>query len=176
MRESIPRQVDKKSRVPEEEIGIWDSRSRDRGLEFSRRRKGQTSFFSTFLSLSHIKRFFFFFSLSLDLMITQQTTHFKLGTRDYITTMYPAWGQFLLPESEVTQWCLTLCNTMGCSLPGSSIHGIFQARVLEWIAISFSRGSYWPRDWTQVSCIAGTCFTFWTHGSLVKTFWLILLS
>ena len=44
-------------------------------------------------------------------------------------------------ESEVTQSCLTLCNPMDCSLLGSSIHGIFQARVLEWIAISFSRES-----------------------------------
>ena len=47
---------------------------------------------------------------------------------------------------------------MDCSLPGSSIHGILQARILEWVAISFSRGSSQPRDWTQVSCIAGRCF------------------
>ena len=49
-------------------------------------------------------------------------------------------------ESEVAQSCLTLCNPMDCSLPGSSTHGIFQARVLEWVAISFSRGSSQPRD------------------------------
>ena len=49
-------------------------------------------------------------------------------------------------ESEVAQSCLTLCNPMGCSLPGSSVHGIFQARILEWVAISFSRRSSWPRD------------------------------
>ena len=55
---------------------------------------------------------------------------------------------------EVTQLCLTFCDPMDCSLPGSSIHGIFQARILEWFAISFSRGSSWPRDWTQVSCTA----------------------
>ena len=42
-------------------------------------------------------------------------------------------------ESEVTQLCLTLCDPMDCSLPGSSIHGIFQARILEWVAISFSK-------------------------------------
>ena len=46
-----------------------------------------------------------------------------------------------------------------CSLPGSSVHGIFQARVLEWVAISFSRGSCWPRVWTRVSCITCRCFT-----------------
>ena len=49
-------------------------------------------------------------------------------------------------ESEVAQLCLTLCDPMDCSLPGSSIHGIFQARILEWIAISFSRGSSQPRS------------------------------
>ena len=57
--------------------------------------------------------------------------------------------------SEVTQLCPTLCDPMDCSLPGSSIHGIFQARVLEWLAISFSRGSSQLRDRTWVSCIAG---------------------
>ena len=49
-------------------------------------------------------------------------------------------------ESEVAQSCPTLCDPMDCSLPGSSVHGIFQATVLEWIAISFSRGSSQPRD------------------------------
>ena len=48
-----------------------------------------------------------------------------------------------------------LCDPMECSLPGSSVHGIFEARVLEWVAISFSRGSSQPRDWTQVSHVAG---------------------
>ena len=52
-------------------------------------------------------------------------------------------------ESEVSQSCLTLCDPMDCSLPGSSVHGIFQAIVLEWIAISFSRGSSQHRDQTQ---------------------------
>ena len=49
-------------------------------------------------------------------------------------------------ESEVAQLCPTLCNPMDCSLPGSSIHGIFQARILECIPISFSRRSSQPRD------------------------------
>ena len=43
----------------------------------------------------------------------------------------------------------------------SSVHGILQARILEWVAIPFSRGSSWPRDWTRVSCIAGRFFTIW---------------
>ena len=62
-------------------------------------------------------------------------------------------------ESEVAQSCLTLCDLMDCSLPGSSIHGIFQARVLEWVAISFSKGLSQPRDHTRVSRIAGIHFT-----------------
>ena len=58
-------------------------------------------------------------------------------------------------KSTKTKWSLTLCDPMDYSLPGSSIHGIFQARVLEWVAISFSRGSSWLRDRTQVFCIVG---------------------
>ena len=64
-------------------------------------------------------------------------------------------------ESEVAQSCLTLCDPMDCSLPGSSLHGILQARVLEWIAISFSRGSSQPRDRTRVSLIPGRRFNLW---------------
>ena len=66
--------------------------------------------------------------------------------------------------SEVTQLCPTLCNPMDCSLPGSSVHGIFQAIVLEWIAISLSRGSSWPRDRTQVSRIVDRRLTVWAPG------------
>ena len=61
--------------------------------------------------------------------------------------------------SEVAQSCPILCDPIDYSLQGSSVHGIFQARVLEWVAISFSRGSSWPRDWTQVSHITGRHFT-----------------
>ena len=64
-------------------------------------------------------------------------------------------------ESEVTHSCLTLWDPMDCSLPGASTHGIFQARILERVAISFSRGSSWPRDQTWVSCIADRFFTIW---------------
>ena len=70
-------------------------------------------------------------------------------------------------ESEVTQSCPTLCDPMDYSLPGSAIHGIFQARVLEWIAISFSRGSSRPSIQTWVSRIAGRCFTSEPPGKLL---------
>ena len=64
-------------------------------------------------------------------------------------------------ESEVAQLCPTLCDPVDCNLPGSSIHGILQARILEWVAISFFRGSSWPRDWTRVSHLAGRRFNLW---------------
>ena len=62
----------------------------------------------------------------------------------------------------IAQLCPTLCDPMDCSPPGSSVHGILQARILEWVAIPFSRGSSRPRDWTWISCIAGRFFTIWT--------------
>ena len=61
----------------------------------------------------------------------------------------------------ITQLCLTLGDPKDCSPPGSSVHGILQARILEWVAIAFSRGSSWPRDRSQVSHIAGRFFTMW---------------
>ena len=69
-------------------------------------------------------------------------------------------------ESEFAQFCPTLCDPMDCSLPSSSVHGIFQAIVLEWIAISFSKGSSWPRDRTQVSRIVDRHFTVWATREL----------
>ena len=62
-------------------------------------------------------------------------------------------------ESEVAQLYLTLCNPTDCNPPGSSIHGLSQARVLEWVAIPFSRGSSQPRDCTRVSRTASGFFT-----------------
>ena len=59
----------------------------------------------------------------------------------------------MLRLCSVAQLCLTLPPSE-LSPPGSSLHGISQARVLEWVAISFSRGSSWPRDWTHISCVS----------------------
>ena len=64
-------------------------------------------------------------------------------------------------HAKSLQSCPTLCNPMDCSPPGSCIHGILQARILEWVAIPFSRGSPWPREQTCVSCIEGGLFTIW---------------
>ena len=70
-------------------------------------------------------------------------------------------------RSEVAQSCPTICNSTDCNLSGSSIHGIFQARILEWVAISFSRGSSQPRDRIWVSCTAGRLYRLNHQGSLV---------
>ena len=67
--------------------------------------------------------------------------------------------------------CPTLCHPMDYSLPGSSIHGILQARILEWVVISFSWGFSWPRDQTWVSCIAGRFFTIWATREALKHWW-----
>ena len=61
----------------------------------------------------------------------------------------------------VPQLFPTFCDTMECSQSGCSVHGISQARILEWVPISFSRGSSQPRDWTLISCIAGRLSTIW---------------
>ena len=62
---------------------------------------------------------------------------------------------------SAAQLCPTLCDPMDCSLPGSSVHGISLARIQEQVAISFSRGSSWPRDWTHVSCIGRKILYLW---------------
>ena len=66
-----------------------------------------------------------------------------------------------LEEALVAQSCLTLCDPTECRPPGSSVHGILQARKLDWVAIPFSRRSFWPRDWTWVSCVTDRFFTLW---------------
>ena len=71
-------------------------------------------------------------------------------------------------EVEEAQSCLTLCNSMDCSQPGSSVHGILQARKLKWVAIPFSGGSSRPRDWTWVSCITGRCSTIWATREAIS--------
>jgi len=79
------------------------------------------------------------------------------------------WLSFLLWNARVCaqllQLCLTLCNPMDCSL---SVYGMLQARILEWVAISFSRGSSQPRDQTWVSLIAGRFFTVWATREAFK--------
>ena len=93
------------------------------------------------------------------------------------THTYARWKSTLDPLIQsvilcvlAAQACPTLCNTIDCSLPGSSVRGILQARILEWIAISFSRGSSWPRDWSWVSCIASRFFYHWATRETLNNF------
>ena len=102
------------------------------------------------------------------------------------------WRKILLDKAcmpaKSLQSCLTLCDPMNCNPPGSSVHKILQARILEWVAIPFSKGSSWTRDWTCVSYVsAGRFFTTsdtWeaqirqpklntnTHWKIIITFYL----
>ena len=83
---------------------------------------------------------------------TNRTFHAKMGTTkdrngmDLTEDIKKRWQEYTESESEVTQSCPTLCDPVDSSLPGSSVHEILQARILEWVAISFSRGSSRPRE------------------------------
>ena len=66
-------------------------------------------------------------------------------------------------------------DPMNCTPPASFVYGIFQARILKWIAMPFSRGSSWPRDWTWVSCIAGRFFTVWSTRNFCSNYMLYYL-
>ena len=88
--------------------------------------------------------------------------------------LWRPWASTCMNVCEVAQSCPTLCDPIDCSLPHSFVHGIFQARVLERVAISFSMGSSQPRDRTWVSRIVGRRFTIWaTRQVLVKQYTLI---
>ena len=104
--------------------------------------------------------------------------HFFVRSENYHTlprsenyTLWECDTEIWSEESEVAQSRPSLWDPMDWVLPGSSVHGIFQAIVLEWIAISFSRASSWPRDQTQVSRIVGRHFTVWATRELSKGYW-----
>ena len=80
---------------------------------------------------------------------------FKIWSPDENTMFQWIFGiQVIQYGISILQLCLTLCNPMDCTPPDSSVHGIFWARILEQVAISFSRRSFWLRDWTHVSCVS----------------------
>ena len=87
-----------------------------------------------------------------------------------------AWGNLNCKNSMggsglVAKLFPTFETPMDCSPPGSPVHGILQARILEWAAISFSRGSFRPRDWNCVSCTASRFFTTEPPGKPLKVLW-----
>ena len=86
----------------------------------------------------------------------------------------PAWNHESV-KMKVAQSCLTLCDTMECV---HIVHGILQARTLEWVTFPFSRGFLQPKDWTHVSGLAGRCFTSWATREItvldkLKVYWII---
>ena len=85
----------------------------------------------------------------------------RLYVYNWVTLLYSRDWDYIVHKSEVAQSCPTLCDRMDRSLPGSSVHGIFQAKVLERVAFSFSRRSSQPRDRTRVSRTAGRHFIIW---------------
>ena len=115
--------------------------------------------------------FTFFLTVNLDYNCT---AHFslegKMGLREVkqLTHSHTAIRrQWQCAGGLVTKPCLTLCDPVDCSPPGSSVHGISQARVLEWAAISFSRGSSQPRNQTRIR-VAGRFFTAEPPGAPIR--------
>ena len=96
------------------------------------------------------------------------STHQKLRSR--ATEKLHYYSKRKLLKVLVAQSCVTLCYPVSCSLPGSSVHWVLQARILEWVAIPISRKSSRPRDQTQVSPIAGRFFTVWATRKMKKYF------
>ena len=74
--------------------------------------------------------------------------------------------------AQLLQLCLTLCDSTDCSPPGPSVHGILQARILEWVAMFSSRGSCQPRDQTHILCISCSASRFFTHWGHLGSPWI----
>ena len=81
--------------------------------------------------------------------------------RIHVFNTWKAADKYSVQFSSVAHLCPTLCDPMVCSPPGFSVHGICQTRILEWVAIPFSRGSSQPRDQARVSWITDRFFTIW---------------
>ena len=120
---------------------------------------------------SHLKTpmyFFFknfaFLEVSFTMLCIPRFLYSIISGNNTIT--YNTWRS----EVKFAQSCPTLWDSKYCSPPGSSVHGVLQARIPEWVAIPFSGGSSWPRDWTWVSCIAGRFFTVWATRE-VQEYW-----
>ena len=99
------------------------------------------------LGYIHLLFYVCLFSLIMYVILKYTHTHTHSHTHCYL----------------VAKSCLTLCNLMDCRLSGSSVRGISQTRILEWLAISFSRGSSWPRDQTCISYIGRRILSPWGH-------------
>ena len=107
----------------------------------------------------------FFFCPSQICPLVQMSVQWKRHSKLlYLSVIMKMW------VCLVTQSCSSLCHPMDYSPPGSSGHGILQARILEQVAIHFSRGFSRARDWTWASCIACKFFTVWAQGKPIMNF------
>ena len=126
----------------------------------------------------------------MDILLQNYTTNFKRITFLYFIHYIKMEGKSLLNmppfqyylrkfrylldcgtsclKVKVAALCLTPCGPVDCSPPGASVHGIFQARILEWVAIPSSRRSCQPRDRTQASCTGGGFLTIWATREALK--------
>ena len=94
--------------------------------------------------------------------LSNKNNHIIWSKRQVDKLAYKATLRHVGSTDNMLCWMLSrVCLFCDCSLPGSSVHGIFQPRMLEWVAISFSRGSSWPRDWTWVSCLGRWILYHW---------------
>ena len=135
-----------KDQVGLEALGLWSSMGKfQRSNTLKTFGLKQKVYFQSFLFFSNL-------SILLD------PTSFGLFVFSFIICMSSVYTKKLhlstLCVCVCMSNCVQLCNLMNCSLPGISIHGIFQARILEWVATSYSKGSSRPRDGTHVSCVS----------------------
>ena len=129
----------------------------DRDICYGKERKwenSQVTLFSLLESFNQVNKVYSRFCGALGRGKWVQEFRNELKIWEFILWMQPL--LFLATKSF-----LTLQPHELYSPPGSSVHGMFQARILEWVAVSFSRGSSWPRDWTCISCIASPILYHW---------------
>ena len=107
--------------------------------------------------------------LKLNFNALMQGVHISLGRDLTILLSYLLWPPWPICVCMWAQSCPTLFDPMDCSWPGSSVQGISQARVPEWVAISFSRGSFWSGYRSRISCI-GRFFTNWATREVLDPY------
>ena len=120
------------------------------------------------LSRSSPRQFKSINSLALSFLMVQLSHPYMTTEKTIALTRWTFIGKVVSLLFNVAIIKKTLCNPVDYILPGAFVHGIFQAIVLEWIAISFSRGSSQPRDWTWVSHIVDRCFTVWATREVIS--------
>ena len=108
-------------------------------------------------------------AIVLLLLLLSRFSRVQLCATPYLLIYRSQWRSTTCVCVLVAQSFPALGDSMDCSPPSSSVLGILQARIWEWVAIPFSRGSSWPRYWTWVSCIAGRFFTIWASGEALST-------